>query len=60
VYVISTELYYITGGRARDKKVKPKTWRIFTPFPWQLVPFGHGNTTDQAHFFSQNVGKDDI
>ncbi len=24
-----TELYYITGGSARGKKVKPKTWRIF-------------------------------
>ena len=22
------ELYYITGGSARGKKVKPKTWRI--------------------------------
>ena len=26
-----TELYYITGGSARGKKVKPKTWRI-SPF----------------------------
>ncbi len=25
----TTELYYITGGSARRKKVKPKTWRIF-------------------------------
>ena len=25
----TTELYYITGGSARGKKVKPKTWRIF-------------------------------
>ena len=24
-----TELYYITGGSARGKKVSPKTWRIF-------------------------------
>ena len=24
----TTELYYITGGPARQKKVKPKTWRI--------------------------------
>ncbi len=23
-----TELYYITGGSARGKKVKQKTWRI--------------------------------
>ena len=23
-----TELYYITGGSARGKKVSPKTWRI--------------------------------
>ena len=22
------ELYYITGGSARQQKVKPKTWRI--------------------------------
>jgi hypothetical protein len=26
--ITCTELYYITGGPAREKKVKPKTWRI--------------------------------
>jgi hypothetical protein len=26
--VLTTELYYITEGHARGKKVKPKTWRI--------------------------------
>ena len=27
-WVTVTELYYITGGPARDQQVKPKTWRI--------------------------------
>jgi hypothetical protein len=27
-----TELYYITGGPARDKKVSAKTWRILRHF----------------------------
>ena len=30
--VESTELYYITGGPARDQKVSPKTWRILRHF----------------------------
>ncbi len=30
--VSPTELYYITGGSARGKKVKQKTWRIFAMF----------------------------
>ena len=31
-YVVYTELYYITGGPARDKKVSAKTWRILRHF----------------------------
>jgi hypothetical protein len=32
VRMTTTELYYITGGRARHEKVSPKTWRIFPPY----------------------------
>ena len=28
----TTELYYITGGSARGKKVSPKTWRLLRHF----------------------------
>ena len=28
-WIVATELYYITGGSARGKKVKQKTWQIF-------------------------------
>ena len=28
----TTELYYITGGPARHKEVKPKTWRLLRHF----------------------------
>jgi hypothetical protein len=34
----TTELYYITGGHARHKKVKPRTW-------WILCHF-HDNTSE--------------
>jgi hypothetical protein len=34
----NTELYYITGGPARHKKVSPKTWRILRHF--------HDNTSE--------------
>jgi hypothetical protein len=54
--VTTTELYYITGGRARDEKVSPKTWRIFKPydsrqFSWQLVPPAH--EIHQAQFWAR-------
>ena len=35
--------------------MKPKTWRILTPFPWQLVPNPNGITTDQAHLEPTNT-----
>ena len=35
-----TELYYITGGSARGKKVKPKTWRISAFADARLTPYG--------------------
>jgi hypothetical protein len=30
--LVTTELYYITGGPARHQKVSPKTWRILRHF----------------------------
>ena len=44
--VYTTELYYITGGSARGKKVSPKTWRILA---WNDA-ITMGKTTDQAQF----------
>ena len=36
----TTELYYITGGSARGKKVSPKTWRISAFADARLTPYG--------------------
>jgi hypothetical protein len=59
-----TELYYITGGPARQKKVKPKTWGfrpLLTPFPWQLVRISHCNyqyTTSFPGLSCEDEGRD--
>ena len=40
----TTELYYITGGSARGKKVSPKTWRISAFADARLTPYGSSSS----------------
>jgi hypothetical protein len=40
---LSTELSYITGGPARDKKVSAKTWRILYAISMTTLLYFHGN-----------------
>ena len=40
LHLLPTELYYITGGSARGKKVSSKTWRISAFADARLTPYG--------------------